>query len=347
MGDRTCIDRVTWQNRDLSGVDEVDGKVDEVVPGRGRDVLTASGRTASSPRFNAALVAAARDWPVFPLSPFSKVPALKRWQEIATTDRAQLEEWWMSAPDCNVGIACGPAGLVIIDLDKMRCRLPSAWTDVRHGRDVLALVARRAGEADPVDTYTVLTPRGEHRYFLAPSDRRLRNTVGASGRRGLGPGVDVRGWGGAVTAAGSVRCIRGGPWVYRPDPERPAEPVPLPQWLVTRLTPPSPVPPQLVRLRVGGRVEAYVVAAVRGEVANVVNAAPGTRAVTVFRAAYKLGGLVGANLLDEHLAESALLDAASVHDDVEGWTPAEARGHVRNGLALGRQRPRRVEGLTA
>jgi Bifunctional DNA primase/polymerase, N-terminal len=318
----------------------------KVVLGRGRDALTASGRTASSPQFDAALVAAARDWPVFPLSPFSKVPALRRWEEIATTDRAQLEEWWSSDPDRNVGIACGPASLVVIDLDEVRYRLPSPWTDARHGRDVLALVAGRVGEAEPVDTYTVLTPRGEHRYFLAPSDRRLRNTVGASGRRGLGPGVDVRAWGGAVTAAGSVRLVRGAPWVYRPAPERPVEPVPLPRWLVTRLTPPPPAPCPLVQLRVGGRVEAYVAAAVRGEVANVVSAAPGTRAVVVFTAGYKLGGLVGAGVLDEHVAEAVLRDAASVHDGVEGWTPNEAAGHVRNGIALGRERPRHIDGVT-
>jgi hypothetical protein len=132
---------------------------------------------------------------VFPLRPCSKVPAVKRWEASATTDPAQIADWWSNDPACptNVGTACGPAGLVVIDLDKIRGALSADWSvhGVHHGREVLALLARWAGEADPVDTFTVVTPSGEHRYFSAPVDRRLGSTVGDSGR-GLGPGVDVR-----------------------------------------------------------------------------------------------------------------------------------------------------------
>lgn len=209
------------------------------------------------------------------------------------------------------------------------------------------MLAQWAGEPDPVNTYTVLTPSGEHRYFLAAADRRLRNTVGASGRRGLGPAVDVRAWGGAVTAAGSVRLVNGRPWVYRPDPRRPADPVPLPRWLVTRLTPPPPVPISPIRLRLGdSRLDAYVAAAVRGEASNVAHALPGTRAIEVFKAAFKLGGLVGADVLDELVAETALRDAARVHDGIDRWTPAEASRHIRNGIARGRHHPRAINGWT-
>lgn len=72
---------------------------------------------------------------------------------------------------------------------------------------------------------------------------------------------------------------------------------------------------QPIRLRFGdSRLDAYVAAAVRGEAGNVADAIPGTRAIEVFKAAYKLGGLVGADVLDEHVAEAALCDAARVHD---------------------------------
>jgi hypothetical protein len=287
---------------------------------------------------------------VFPLSSGSKVPSIKRWEACATTDITQLQEWWSLDPSYNIGIACGPAGLVVVDLDVVRGRLSGIWSElpVHHGRDVLALLARWAGEVDPVDTYTIMTPHGEHRYYRAPTDRRLRNTVGATGRRGLGPAVDVRAWGGAVAAAGSLRVVRGRPWVYQADPRRPAEPAPLPLWLVHRLTSPAPTshPPQ--RLRFGtGRLDAYVAAAVDGESADVTNAEPGTRAVTVFKAAAALGGLVGADILDETVAEDALLAAARVHDGVDGWTPREARRHVRNGIARGRTNPRRLDGLAS
>lgn len=90
-----------------------------------------------------------------------------------------------------------------------------------------------------------------------------------------------------------------------------------------------------------------VAAAVRGETANVTNAVSGTRAYVVFKAAAALGGLVGAGVLDEHVAEDALIDAASVHDGVDEWTPREARRHIRNGIARGRNDPRRLDGLTA
>lgn len=300
----------------------------------------------SSSLLDAALAAASRGWPVFPLSPRSKVPAVKQWETVATTDPVRLRDWWSFDARRNVGVACGPAGLVVIDLDETRGRLSDTWgpLGVRHGREVLALLARWAGEPDPVNTYTVLTPSGEHRYFLAPTDRQLRNTVGASGRRGLGPAVDVRAWGGAVTAAGSVRLVDQQPRIYRPDPRRPADPIPLPRWLVTRLTPLPPAPITPIRLRHGdNRLDAYVAAAVRGEAANVANALPGTRAIEVFKAAFKLGGLVGADVLNERDAENALRDAARGHDGIDRWTPAEACRHIHNGIARGRQHPRVID----
>jgi hypothetical protein len=86
---------------------------------------------------------------------------------------------------------------------------------------------------------------------------------------------------------------------------------------------------------------------VHGETTNVTDAVSGTRAIAVFKAAAALGGLVGAGVLDEQVAEDALLDAASAHDGVDDWTPREARRHVRNGIARGRDTPRRLDGLAA
>lgn len=305
-------------------------------------------RSQRSARLDAALTAAKRGWPVFPLKPRSKVPAFKRWEEIATTDHVLLETWWSMHPHRNVGIAAGPAGLVVIDLDPVRGTVSAAWAElgVHHGREVMALLAEWAGEPDPVETYTVITPHGEHRYYLAPHDRRLRNTVGELGR-GLGPAVDVRAWGGGVTAAGSLRIVEGSTQLYRPDPRRPPDPIPLPRWLVTRLTPPPPAY-RPVRLFSSDRgVDAYVAAAVDGETANIINAPPGQRAFIVFRAAARLGNFVGAGVLDEHAAENELLAAASVHDGIEEWTPREARAHVRRGIARGRLTPRRLDNIAS
>lgn len=115
----------------------------------------------SRTRLAAALAAAARGWPVFPLYPFSKYPAVSDWENRATCDPDELAAWWSAAP-YNTGIACGPAGLVVLDLDAAHGHTPPGeWADlgVTHGRDVLRTLADRAGQPDPIDTYTVLTPR--------------------------------------------------------------------------------------------------------------------------------------------------------------------------------------------
>lgn len=302
------------------------------------------------PRLRAALAAAERGWPVFPLYRNTKKPAVLDWENTATTDHDRIRRWWATAA-YNVGVACGPAGIVVLDLDAVHGPLPPHWAalQVTHGRDVLAILAERAGQPDPADTYTVNTPRtpGQHRYYLAPPDRELRNTIGALGN-GLGPLIDVRAHGGFIVAAGSMMLINSTPRYYRPHSRRPVILQPLPQWLTEGLTPPPPSPRGLTpRWSLGRKLDNYVRAAVDNEARIVIAAAPGTRAGTVFRSAAALGNLVGAGVLDEHVAEQVLLDAARVHDGVDHWTAREARHHVRNGLTAGKTTPREMTALTA
>jgi hypothetical protein len=278
---------------------------------------------------------------VFPLYPYSKYPAVRDWPHRATCDLEQITRWWASAP-YNVGIACQGAGLVVIDLDGARGQQPPPPWDqlgVTHGGDVLRICAQRAGAPDPIDTYTVASPSGEHRYFLAPTDRELRCTTGPSGT-GLGWKIDTRGAGGAIIAAGSVRRIEGRPRLYRVV--RDVDPVALPHWLLTALTP----PPASVRVPIrlpspGRRLDAYVAAALDGETAAVTHAAPGERAHTLFCSAARLGELVGAGVLEETVAAETLLAAAAVLDSGPDRFPhREAWGHVTNGIARGRRNPR-------
>lgn len=63
------------------------------------------GNEAGSPRLEAAVAAALRGWSVSPLSPGSKIPAIKRWEAFATTDLTQLQTWWSRNPNYNIGIA--------------------------------------------------------------------------------------------------------------------------------------------------------------------------------------------------------------------------------------------------
>jgi hypothetical protein len=306
--------------------------------------MTATSRSQPRARLAAALRAVQRGWPVFPVHPYSKYPAVRQWQHRATCDLAEITRWWAVAP-YNIGIACQAAGLVVLDLDAARGHLPPppwARLGVIHGREVLRILAERAGQPDPIDTYTVATPSGgEHRYFLAPPDRDLRSTSAA-----LGWKVDTRAAGGAIIAAGSLRRIQGQRRWYRVVCD--LDPIALPSWLVTALTPaPVPVRVPIPRSCTGRRREAYVSAALEGETATVTQAAPGTRAHTLFTAAARLGELIGAGVLDETLATETLLSAAAVLDrSADRFTRREATDHITNGIARGRRHPRPLEGLT-
>jgi hypothetical protein len=139
-----------------------------------------------------ALAAAVLGWHVFPCAAGGKRPALRgNWQDLATTSPDQIRDWWARAP-YNIGIACGPSGLVVIDLD-----LPHDVDDDEgaadgalfplSGADILSGLARQHGERYPGGTYVVDTPSGGcHLYFSAAADARARNSAGA-----VGPHKDV------------------------------------------------------------------------------------------------------------------------------------------------------------
>jgi len=174
----------------------------------------------------AALGHAARGWPVFPLRPGSKAPALhgiedcprtgectdghRKWEDRATLDPARITTTWRHRA-FNIGLPPGRAGLVVIDLDtpKPGEAAPPQWArfDITCGADVLAALAEQTGlpiaEALPA-TYTVATPSGgRHLYYESPVGIELRNTTGDRGN-GLGWLVDTRAHGGYVAAAGSI-----------------------------------------------------------------------------------------------------------------------------------------------
>lgn len=294
-------------------------------------------RRRARPRLAAAHAAAERGWPVFPAHPYSKRPAITDWEHQASTDPQVLTDWWSRAP-YNIAIACGPAGLVVVDLD-VDHEPPDDRTvrGVRGGVDMLGVLAERHN-AGLERTYSVATPSGgQHRYYLVPADRQLRNSAGALGWR-----IDIRAAGGYVIAAGSARRIDGRLRYYAVTDSTPlAE---LPDWIIEALTPPPPPapPPFRSRLLHGARLEAWVRAAVSGETETVAHARPGTRNTTLFTAACRLGELVGAAVLDQHTATAALREAAAVHHGIDGFTTAEADRAITNGLTRGRATPRHI-----
>ena len=190
-------------------------------------------------------------------------------------------------------------------------------------------------------TYTVVTPRGEHRYYTVESRPPLPSTVGR-----LAPGIDTRAAGGFVLAAGSTRHVDGQQRRYRLVSPVELQPRPAPYWLRRALAVPggeqhakagAPVAPV-----VAGQASGYVRAAVAGELARVRDATPGNRNAALFTAALHLGQLAAAGLLDERDAAESLRAASSGHIGVDGFTSPEVGRAIANGLRYGRQRPRRL-----
>lgn len=130
----------------------------------------------------AALELAARGWPVFPLAPRDKVPALRGGRGVydATTERAQIQDWWERDPARNVGVALG-RGLVVVDVDR------------RSGGDVF-LEGMQVRHGLLPETVTVETADGFHFYFEGSDIPSWEP----------GPGVEVRSVGYYVVGVESV-----------------------------------------------------------------------------------------------------------------------------------------------
>lgn len=275
-----------------------------------------------------ALNAAACGWRVFPLIPDAKAPAIHSWESRATTDPDRIRRCWSAGP-YNIGIATGPSGLVVVDLDKLKSgELPDPWADYVHGGEVLAELERCAG-AEPVPTHTVATGRGgRHLYYRHPHGPDLRNTQGR-----LGPLVDTRAHGGYVVGAGSVVDGR----AYRTIATGPV--AELPGWLCAGLAP-APLPAQApVTVELGtDRAGRYVAAAIDAQVRHLEQATEGRRNHALYTSAVALGQLVAGGAIGAAEIEGLLTQAAHRI----GLRPMETARTIASGLRAGAQRPRTV-----
>ncbi|MFE9324041.1 bifunctional DNA primase/polymerase [Nocardia sp. NPDC052278] len=286
-----------------------------------------------SPHAAAALANAARGFHVLPLHPGSKAPAIENWENAATVDPARIGWWWRRWPEGNVGIACGPSRLHVLDLDTSHDQHPPhRWAGARDGRDVLARLAAQAGHPVPVPTFAVATPSGGiHLYYRPPRTLVLRSTIARLGWR-----IDSRGVGGYVVAPGSTlphgryRLLDG------------RDPIPLPPWLTELLTPPPPPVPPLTSPGEIAHPRTYVAAALRNQADRIRFARTGTRHRAVLLAANSLGRLVAAGLLDRDHAYRVLLDAAQRHVGVDGFTDLEAIRTIDDGLTYAANRTTRA-----
>jgi len=231
-----------------------------------------------------------------------KHPRLRHGLTEASTDPRLIELWWSRWPEANVGLRTGVV-MDVADIDSAE-----GW----HGLCHLLGGELPAGPR-------VRTGGGGWHFWFEP--------LGFGNRVALLPGLDWRGLGGYVVAPPS-RHASGADyrWVRRPGDALPAGPAAL------RALIEGPPPPPHRPIAHPGR---YARAALAAEADRVAGAVVGTRNDTLNRAAFALGRLVGAGLLDpgEVVRE---LDAAARR---AGLGRVETRRTIRSGLTAGRRVP--------
>lgn len=118
---------------------------------------------------------------IFPIESGRKKPCITAWQEKASQDEEQIRKWAKTFPGCNWGVATGPSGLIVLDVD------------VKTEKDGWVHLREWTGEngADLPVTLQIQTPTGgSHLYFK-----------GSGGNRaGFIKGCDLRSVGGYVVA---------------------------------------------------------------------------------------------------------------------------------------------------
>jgi putative DNA primase/helicase len=107
----------------------------------------------------------------------------------ASTDEARIRRWWGIWPEANVGVATGKdAGFFALDVDPRRGGAESlASLEAEHGKLPETRTADTGGG-------------GVHYLFMCP-DFSVKSSAGD-----LGPGLDIKGEGGAVVVAPSLHA---------------------------------------------------------------------------------------------------------------------------------------------
>ncbi|MEL7208326.1 MAG: bifunctional DNA primase/polymerase [Actinomycetota bacterium] len=297
-----------------------------------------------------ALRYAKRGWHVFPLRPGDKRPATPNhpahlcdhsdprctdghtgWEQRATTNPDRITRAWTRRP-YGIGIATGPSGLLVVDLDTATAGGPSGTETWHH----------LTRPHPTVVTRTVATPSGgRHLYYQRPNGLVLANTAST-----LGPRIDTRANGGYIVAP-PTNLPTGRYWTICATPAAEA-----PDWLLDALTH-QPTPPTRTRRPTGPRtapgfeqserVRRYIDAALDNSAAQLqsVNAI-GTRNRTLFEVARSLGQLVGAGALAETTAERVLWANTTHFLTLGRCTQSELAATIASGLRSGRRMPRQL-----
>jgi hypothetical protein len=362
---------------------------DDCVPRPGELRVPAAAARLATPHA-VARWCAAQGWPVHPLAPGRKTPAANctpcrdrrhdprtcpclaqgrpcHGFHAATTNIKYIDAWWGNNPAAGVGVACGPANLVVIDVDAHSAAIPDRGRllpgiaihdavnldGLASGFDTLALLAAFRRQPNPASddaTLRVRTPSGGlHIWYRNPdTDVRFRCSTGSSPKVALAWQVDIRAEGGYIVAP-TTATDRG---VY--TPEGPARvPARLPDWLRAELTRTghviAPVLPRqnthVVPSGTGRKKAAAAHRVLDPLIAQVAECAitPEGAGFTekLNRAAYTAGGLVAAGHLAEAVVRSLLLESAH---QARPWQADRNEKIVEDGLSAGAARPFHFKG---
>lgn len=238
-------------------------------------------------------------WYVFPIKPGEKTPLTKHGHKEASNDPKVAKAWWDKHPDANVGVACGPSGLVVVDVDNvatfMGIKLPFPST-----------LSQRTGSG------------GIHLVYLAPEGVELGPTVGRLPGVGATPGVDLRAGSSYVVVPPSTTE---GSYEWLDGPKVPRE---APEWL--RPEPPKEATP-VEDLK---EPDAYAKAALAKTMGRIRQAKNGERNHTLNKEVYGLRKLVGAG----HLPLARVIDEAKAAAKDIGLSDFEATRTIRSALGL-------------
>jgi len=154
-----------------------------------------------APQRFAALGYARRGWAVLPIKPNAKAPLTANGFKDASADPKQIDAWWARWPTANIGIATGPSGLVVFDVDKHADHDGAdAWHEWRTMHEL----------SD--ETPNVITPSGGVHYYYR---RNGHAVASAQGRPAVA--IDIRGETGYVVAPPSK--TEAGEYVWETPPE--------------------------------------------------------------------------------------------------------------------------------
>ncbi|MEU5241669.1 bifunctional DNA primase/polymerase [Streptomyces lydicus] len=332
---------------------------------------------------------ATRGWPVHPLATGQKTPAANcpackdrshapaacpchregKWCHgfhSATTDTALITKWWTQEPGFGVGVACGPAHLVVLDVDAHAAKVPDRsrllpgipippqvnLTGLASGYDTLALLAayrRQVNPAEDESTLRIRTPSGGlHIWYNSPPEIRYRSSTGSSPKVALAWQVDIRAHGSYIVAPGTRTTAghRTTAGTYTPvGPAR--EPAALPDWLAGELQRtghllsepglPHPRRPRRTTRRPRPAAAHKLLQPLLDQVSECANVPQGASFTEKLnRAAYTAGGLAAAGHLDDEEARRLLTQAAQY---ARPGQPRRNENIISTGLSAGARHP--------